>query len=301
MKNNAGRLRGLQYFEAVARHNSVKSAAEELGVTASAVSRQLRELTAALGEQLVVRSGRGVAITPTGRQLANKLAAAFANLEQSILGVVGAPRPQLRLAVCTSFGPGWLAGRLSDFHRINPDIDLELRLFTEDPIQTDQIADAFVTADPVAPGFMTVRLFDENLVAVYAPGGCGDATVRRLITTDLDAGHEGRDWREFAALTGISPGEAVVSYRRTTHYFLALEMAKAGLGVALVPDFLAERELDNGALQLAHPHRAASGRTYHLCFKETRANEPAIAALAAWLRTQGVLFTRRMRVALAAT
>ncbi|MBK8456575.1 MAG: LysR family transcriptional regulator [Phyllobacteriaceae bacterium] len=128
MKNNAGLLRGLQYFETVARHNSVKSAARELGVTASAVSRQLRELTASLGEQLVVRAGRGIALTPTGRQLANKLAEAFANLEHSILGVVGAPRPQLRLAVCTSFGPGWLAGRLSDFYRVNPDINIELRL-----------------------------------------------------------------------------------------------------------------------------------------------------------------------------
>jgi len=59
-------IRSLHYFEAVARHGSLKLAAEELGVSQSAVSHQLRDLTTTLGEQLFIRAGRGIALTDTG-------------------------------------------------------------------------------------------------------------------------------------------------------------------------------------------------------------------------------------------
>ncbi len=157
MRKNAGLLRGLQYFEAVARHMSVNGAAGELGVTSGAVSRQLRDLTIAVGEQLIVRSGRGIALTATGRELAARLSAAFVDLDRSIDDVGGGRKPLVRLAVCTSFGPGWLASRMEGFVAANPDYDLELRLYTQDPYLTDQVADAFVTAQPVAPGFRDDR------------------------------------------------------------------------------------------------------------------------------------------------
>lgn len=100
-------IRSLHYLEAVARHQSLKLAAEELGVSQSAVSHQLRELTTKLGEQPFIRSGRGIALTPTGQRLADKLAATFSGLQSSLDDVVGSNRPSLRLAVCSSFGPVW--------------------------------------------------------------------------------------------------------------------------------------------------------------------------------------------------
>ena len=63
-------IRSLHDFESVARHQSLKLAAEELGVSQSAVSHQLRDLTRALGEQLFSRAGRGIALTPVGQRLA---------------------------------------------------------------------------------------------------------------------------------------------------------------------------------------------------------------------------------------
>lgn len=73
-------IRSLHYFEAVARRQWVKLAAHELGVSQSAVSHQLKELTITLGEQLLVRAGRGVALTATGRRLAERLSTAFSGL-----------------------------------------------------------------------------------------------------------------------------------------------------------------------------------------------------------------------------
>ena len=284
-RRNASLIRGLHYFEAVARHQSVKLAAIELGISQSAVSHQLRDLTQALGEQLLLRSGRGVALTPTGQRLSEELAVSFAGLHASVDEIVGGGRQTLRLAVCSSFAPGWLIGRLNDFVSTYPDIDLQLRLYAEDPALTDQVADVFVTALPVRPGFASVHVLDEMLVAVHAPRQTGHQ--HRLVTTDLEPGHIGQDWLDYCnraelRLSDIQRGP----WLQCTHYMLAIEMARCGLGVALVPDFLAQRDLEQGNLVYFNKTRIASGRAYHLCFKYSRANERAVLSLTLWIKAQ---------------
>lgn len=71
----------------------------------------------------------------------------------------------LRLAVCSSFGPGWLIPRLASFYATHPGVDLQLRLYAQDPEQTADVADAFITAREVKPGFAAVHVLDEMLVA----------------------------------------------------------------------------------------------------------------------------------------
>lgn len=288
-RRNTGLIRGLHYFEAVARHRSVKVAAEELGVSQSAVSHQLRELTEFLGEQLLERSGRGIALTPTGQRLAEKLAVSFAGLQSSVEDVVGTGRKALRLAVCSCFGPGWLIPRLPDFLAAHPELDIELRLYAQDPQLTDEVADAIVTAYPVRRGFSSLRVAEELLVAVETAGRDVPPGRRRerLITTDPDDTNIGQDWRDYCAhtrrnLSDLQSG----SWLRCTHYLLALEMARAGMGVALVPDFLAQREVGSGTLRYLDEARVPSGRVYHLCFKATRAQEAGIRSLVGWIKLQ---------------
>ena len=282
-------IRSLHYFEAVARHQSLKLAAAELGVSQSAVSHQLRELTVALGEQLFIRAGRGIALTPTGRRLADRLAATFSGLQSSLDDIVGSGRPSLRLAVCSSFGPGWLIPRLAAFYAAHPGVTLQLRLYAQDPEQTTQVADAFVTAQPLKPGFAAVHVLDEMLVAVAAPQLCGRAPDGRhgLITTDIAPGQVGQDWSDFCAATGRSLDALQAgSFLECSHYMLAIEMARAGLGVALVPDFLARRDSEAGTLRYLDRRPVPSGRRYHLCFKKSRAHEPEIRAFVQWLKAE---------------
>lgn len=282
-------IRSLHYFEAVARHQSLKRAAEELGVSQSAVSHQLRELTRALGEQLFTRAGRGIALTPTGRRLADRLAVTFSGLQSSLDDIVGSSRAALRLAVCSSFGPGWLIPRLSSFYGTNPEITLQLRLYAQDPEQTTQVADAFITAQELKPGFSAVHVLDEKLVAVAppqlqaaAPGG-----FHPLITTDIAPETFGRDWLDYCATAGRSLGSLQAGrFLECSHYMLALEMARAGLGLALVPDFLARRDIEAGAVRYFDRALIPSGRRYHLCFKKSRAQDPDIQALVRWLRAE---------------
>lgn len=284
-------LRGLHYFEVVARHLSVKAAAEELGVSQSAVSHQMRDLTEALGEQLIVRAGRGIELTVTGQKLAEKLGLVFSGLQSSLEDVIGSRREILRLAVCSSFGPGWLIPRLAGFFKSHPEIDLQLRLYAQDPEQTDQVADAFVTAQPVKPGFTAHHIMDEQIIAVHARGvrTTADKSQVRLITTALESGKLGEDWLYYCKvvrpkLVELQSG----AFIQCSHYLLALEMARAGLGIALVPDFLAAREVEAGSIEYFDRTVVPSGRRYHLCFKKSRAQQDELKKLAQWMRAETV-------------
>jgi DNA-binding transcriptional LysR family regulator len=284
---NTRLIRSLHYFEAVARHQSVKLAAEELGVSQSAVSHQLRDLTDTLGEQLFIRSGRGIALTGTGRQLAEKLAATFSGLQSSLDDIIGSSRPALRLAVCSSFGPGWLIPRLASFYAGHPAIALQLRLYAQDPEQTAEVADAFVTAQEVKPGFAAVHVLDEMLVAVAAPHVQTASARAPLITTDIADERLGQDWLDYCMATGMRLADLQSGgFLQCSHYLLALEMARAGLGIALVPDFLAQRELAADTVRRFDRTLLPSGRRYHLCFKKSRAAEPEIRALVQWLKAE---------------
>ena len=280
-------INSLRFFEAVARQGSITGAATELGVTPSAVSHHLRQLTEHVGEQLLARQGRGVALTDAGRRLAGRLTAAFAEVENSVRDAVGVETPVVRLAVCSSSGPGFIIPRLSNFAERYPGIELKLILHGQTPDLTDAVGDAFVSTVKEHPGFWSRLLFREMLLPVQAPGEGAtwtDPDSPPLITTDIEDDALGDDWRDYWAYTKQSPR---MSDRREwlmcSHYLFALEMAKQGLGVALVPDFLAARDLRSGDLVTPSLQRAPSGRSYYLCIKSTRMRERGLSSLRDWL------------------
>jgi LysR family transcriptional regulator, glycine cleavage system transcriptional activator len=288
-RNDPRLLRGLHYFEAVARLGSVGDAAKEIGVSSSAVSHQLRELAEIVGEKLIERAGRGIALTAAGSTLSRKLQSTFSELDRMVAEVVGETHLAFSLAVCSCFGPNWLVPRLSGFIARHPEIDIEVRLYHQDPELTHSAADAIITAEPVKPGYDSIVLFEEMMVAVRAPASQAMATSRanRLITTDLHAEILGRDWQDFCAQTGRELGDLKTGeWLRCSHYVLALEMAKAGLGLALIPDFLAARHVGKGELAYFDNSRVSARRSYRLCYKTKRASDEAIRAFGRWIKSE---------------
>jgi LysR family glycine cleavage system transcriptional activator len=289
-RRNANLIRQLFYFEAVARHQSVKAAAAELGVSQSAISHQFRSLSDLLGEQLLVRTGRGVVLTASGEKLAQNLGTAFLGLESSVGEILGNNRQVLRIAVCSSFGPHWLIPRLKNFMRHYPTIELQLRLYADDPKLTDQVADAIITAEPLARGFKSVHIVEETLIAVQAPVSAIPGmphSGRELITTELEPDEFGKDWIEYCREAGLDLDKLRHGpYLQSTHYLLALEMAKRGLGVAIVPEFVAKESLAMGTLVTLTDKSIPSHRSYRLCYKYSRANEPQIVAFTQWIKIQ---------------
>ncbi|WP_090677002.1 LysR family transcriptional regulator [Aureimonas jatrophae] len=281
-------MRALEAFEAVSRHLSIARAADELGVTQSAVSHQLRALTEDMGERLFARSGRGIELTPAGRQLADRVQMAFRQIDQSVADVVGANRGTVRLAICSSFGPGWLVKRLASFLRDHEQIDLQLKMYASDPELTDAVADAFVTTLPKEQGFWSLRLRPELLIAVRSPHAeVRDGKPLPLITTTLDPSRIGDDWIAWCEIANVRLDDVHSGrWLQVSHYVTALEVARTGLGIALVPDFLAEEALAAGTLETLSDTKLPTHDDYYLCIKASRRSETNLRAVTRWFREQ---------------
>lgn len=277
-------LRSLQVFEAVARNESITLAARELKISPSAVSHQMRNLSKDIGEQLFEKAGRRISLTPVGMRLAATLRGVFLQIDDTITQDIGNPKSHIRLAVCSSFGPGWIIPRLRDLKEAVPSAEVELRMFANDPSLANTVADAFVTANEVVRGFSSVHLFEEKLIPISLNERFDD---QPLITTSLGHGRYAADWRAYASehkqrLRKFDQKKIV----SCSHYVFALELAKAGMGIALVPDFLAREQASNGTLKIMGRETVKSGRSYNFVVKYARKDEPALSAMTLWFAEQ---------------
>lgn len=282
-------LRALHTFEVVSRHLSVAAAARELGVTQSAVSHQIRLLSETVGERLTLKRGRGIILTEAGQNLARKLQPAFAEIDRSMSDAIGGRRDRVRLAICSSFAQAWLIPRLESFYQTCADIDLQIMMYARDPELTDAVGDAFVTTLPKEKGYHALFLWAEHLVPVVCAKTLNNVGREAIdfITTDLADGSIGQDWFAHARRNDLS--ESYLKDRRfrfASHYVLALQMVRQGLGAALVPDFLARDGLRSGDIVLLDDTVLATNEDYHLCIKESRRGEPALDALTRWLKQE---------------
>ncbi|MGD9920686.1 MAG: LysR substrate-binding domain-containing protein [Pseudorhodoplanes sp.] len=121
-------LKPLRVFEAVARHLSLTKAADELGVTESAVSQQIKNLEEYFGKPLLVRTSRQVQLSAEGSALLPVIASAFDQLAAVSRRIVESGRRQtLRLQVTPHLSAAWLTPRLGGFVQAHPDVDLILQ------------------------------------------------------------------------------------------------------------------------------------------------------------------------------
>ncbi len=280
-------LRALHTFETVSRHLSVAAAAEELGVTQSAVSHQLRLLGEIVGERLFQKNGRGIALTEAGRDLARRLQPAFAEIDRSLAEAIGGTRDRVRLAVCSSFAQAWLVPRLHSFYAAHPDIDLQIIMYAQDPELSDATGDAFVTTLPKDRGYHAQLLWPEYLVPVVSSTAAGRKKPQKFITTELQPGKIGSDWLAYAHHSGrpdLSPADG--RWLFASHYVIALDMVREELGAALVPDFLVEPEIAAGRLTLLDGAGLPTHEDYHLCIKASRRSEPGLDALMRWFKQE---------------
>ena len=270
----------------MSRHLDLRHAASELGVTPSALSHHLKYLDEAVGEPLCVRGRNGVTLTARGERVARRVQASLTELSRAFAETDGQHASVIRLAVCTSFGPGWVVRRLGSFRERWPEVDLQLLMFARKPDLTDAVADAFITLDHAHAGFWSVPILKEAMVAVCRTDLVAHRSRQPLIAKVVD-GPGGRvtDWTAYLAATD-RPDVFDTSIRpiSVSHHLMAYEIAKQGLGIAIVPDFLASDDVGNGSMAILDDFRFPSGRTYHLSVKEARRREVGLAAVVTWLR-----------------
>lgn len=279
-------LTALRTFEAVARSMSFTDAAAELNVTQSAASRQVRALEGYVGLPLFARGKRGLVLTDEGHAYAGAVKDALDQVELATLQVMANERGGGVLTVGTlpTFATRWLIPRLGDFTRAHPRITVNI-VSGDGPVALASGEDvALRFGDGSWPDHEAYRLglAEEMVVVCSAEVAAGIASPQDLRAHVL-LRHFTRpgawpQWLAAAGMADVDPGGPSFE-----HFFMVIQAAVAGLGVALLPRFLIEEELRSGALvaPLA-PSTIYDGGYYLLC-PRGRAELPKIRAFRDWL------------------
>jgi DNA-binding transcriptional LysR family regulator len=284
-------LPALAAFESAARHQNFAHAAEELHLTASAVSHHVRKLEALLGVALFQRHARGVSLTAEGRRLADTASSALSDMD-GVLRSLSAPRDErdrVRITTLHSLTYTWLLPRLPGFAAAHPHIRLA--------IDTEMALTRFDDGGPDLgirhgeghwPGLSAVHLMDELLFPVASPSLAGignlqgaEDIARLPLVTDLSR-HGWGDWFRAAGVRGAQLDERY-GFNDTTD---ALKAAVHGLGVALGRERIVAPYLADGRL-VRLPGPAMQARFgYYVVYPAHRRLRPAARAFVDWLLKQ---------------
>lgn len=285
-------LTALRAFEAAARHESFRMAADELNITQSAVSHQIAHLEAHLGKDLFRRTGRKVELTEAGRLYFPYLRDAFERIETGTRLVSRPAQQELTVQVYVTVAARWLMPRVHTLQQSCPDLHVRFNTSQMDWEFDPRNADIGMvcTADPDRPGFAYTPLFDARLVAVCAPSLLKSQAplssprdVARFTLLELFTASG--DWDAWVG-TGGRDGLGGVATIRFDSYLLALEAACEGQGIALVPDFLAAPDLASGRLVEPIRHSVPQPARWYLVSRQDRAEEESIIRFRDWLLKQ---------------
>lgn len=288
----------VRVFEAAARSGSFTRAAEELGITAGAVSQHIRVLEEFAGQPLFRRLGRGVELTDAGHAAFSHASAAIAEMLQAGRAMRASMRGRrVSISTAPSFASKWLIPRLNLFQDRYPEIEVRMSAdMTLVDFATTDIDLAVRYGAGGYEGLYCERLMSESVTVVASPrlleGRPPIQSAAELIDLPLihDEAPE-RDpscptWSMWFAARGQKRDDAERGLR-FNQSSLALEAAVAGKGLVLAKRQLALRDLADGALvaPLEEAH-APLGFAYWLVWPRGRRFEPAQAAFLAWLREQ---------------
>jgi LysR family transcriptional regulator, glycine cleavage system transcriptional activator len=283
----------LRVFEVAARHLTCTGAAEELFLTQSAVSKQIRTLEEALGVTLFVRVNRGLVLTEQGRAyledvrpLLTLLAAASARV------AMRATDPTtLTLRILAIVGDRWLLPRFSNFAHAHPLIEVQFTsLLSKDGKEQSLTDGEFRFGDGQWPGFVADYLFGRELLLVGSPQLLQSQSPLRTPSDVLSCPwlqhfQVPHAWSEYLAAHQLETHNAP-KVTRYEFYSTLLKAAAAGMGLALVPRVFVHDELARGELINPMACGVTSRFGYYFVSAEHRQTDPALATLRAWLLDQ---------------
>jgi LysR family glycine cleavage system transcriptional activator len=279
-------LNALRTFAVAARHLSFTRAAQELHVTQTAVSHQIRTLEEHLGLALFVRLPRRLLLTAEGQAYARELGHAFERVTEATDTLTARPRREI-LSVTTlpSLAARWLVPRLGRFIARHPQTDLRL-------ISTERFID--FAREPVDIGIRYgygryAGLHTELLMEDECFPVCSPALLPRFRRRSLDLGtatllHDDSTdgWRRWLSAAGID-GVDVERGHTFTDTNQTLQAAADGHGVALGRRVLVESELASGRLVKPFAKSIPHDPAYYLVTAEHAADLPKVRAFRAWL------------------
>jgi LysR family glycine cleavage system transcriptional activator len=293
-------LNALRAFEAAARLGSIKHAATELAVTHGAISRHVRLLEDWLGPPALFRRlNRRVALTPTGAALLAETGPALDRLstaaERHQARGGKAPPAVLRVNALATFTLRWLLPRLADFRARHPQVEVRLSTSTEPVDALSETYDVIIRGGPdTFYGFTCHPFLAERRLPVCSPTllqrlplyQVADLQAHTLIHTSTIP----RVWPDWLAAADAPDLEPAASLT-VDHFYLALQAALDGLGIALGPTALVADDLEAGHLVAPFPTVTLPTRGYHAYVPDARAGDHTALSFCRWLVETGKMDT----------
>ncbi|MCJ0765902.1 LysR substrate-binding domain-containing protein [Variovorax terrae] len=299
----------LRIFESTARHLSVTRAADEMFLTQSAISKQIKALEDQLGRTLFIRLNRGLALTSVGESYYREIAPLLVGLERATERVVDcASVSKLTLHVFATLGERWLLERFPSFAERHPDIEVRFTaMLSSDGARQSEIDGEFRFGNGLWQGHEADYLFGREMLLVASPSllkRVGDLRtpfdlMRYPWLQHFQVPHAWDELiestPELAAATKAGPAPQASMYE---FYNVLIRAAIAGLGLALVPRVWVRNELASGELVNPLCLGVSSKYGYYFVVPEHKVELSSVQAFRLWLReearhTQTKLIGRR--------
>lgn len=280
-------LSQLLAFEAVVRHRSVTRAADELNLTQSTVSRLVQNLEGQLGRTLFLRRGRKLLPTEAADAYFRDVSQGLATIHRAGMALVANPEGgSLSLATLPTFGTRWLGPRLGRFLAENPGITLNLSTRVQRFDFDIEPVDAVIFfGEPDWPKAKHMKLFDERLTACASADFLSRhpaktaADVARLPLLQLET--RPTAWAVWFEAQDAAP--PATSGMVMDQFSMMIQAAISGIGIALLPDYLAQAETAEGRLRpVLRPSVPGTG-SYWLAWPEASDRNAPLRAFRQWL------------------
>jgi LysR family glycine cleavage system transcriptional activator len=287
MRRTLPPLNPLRTFEVAARHISFTHAADELGVTQTAVSRQVAVLESFLKVKLFERHNSELTLTEVGRTYHRSIQPALDLIAHATSGTRGLAPNQLNIRVYVTFAMRWLMPRLPRFRAAHPNIGINLTTsISPADFEREDLDINICHGDGKWPGVTSWLIFGDRITPVCAPSLLrGDKSPRTPADLTgqplLHSRNRRADWSEWLAGVGVSLSPSPQDLVFETS-MLVYEAAKQGMGFAIGQVPLLEHELANG--ELVAPFEPLSRPLgYYLLHRSQGHVEPKIEACKNWI------------------
>ncbi|MGB5719819.1 MAG: LysR substrate-binding domain-containing protein [Woeseiaceae bacterium] len=281
-------LRGLRTFCVAARYESFRTAGEELFITASAVSHQIKSLEEELGEQLFDRNSRELSLTATGQALYADVSPLIEQLNAVAAKYKkGAIKSSIRISVQPFFASEYFVPRLSEFAARHPDIDIQVGTSDESSEKHPSDADLSIRLFRAPPANMPSNLlFPLRLAPAGSPEFKKSIKVKdRKIVSDFPIiVHEThpKAWKRWAKAARIElPENGKVT--RLDSMIAVVRAAQRGIGAALVPVPIGELWFKEGSVVRLFKDEYVADVSYYLVCTEDRAEDESVTLLRDWI------------------
>ncbi|MCI1711449.1 MAG: LysR substrate-binding domain-containing protein [Chiayiivirga sp.] len=282
-------LHSLQGFVAAARLGNLSRAAERLHLTVSALSHQIKGLEERLDQRLFARGARGIALTPDGQRLFDRVAPALDTIEHALRPYAAKRDQVLTISLMPSFAASWLMPRLGRFLAAQPQLEINLQSSSAlVDFERDRSIDAALRFGPGQwAGLEAVHLFDDFITPTASPAllaRLGRPTRATLHTFPL-LGDPGGRWSEWFARFGGTPPKryaATFTDSETLH-----RAAVEGLGIALGRVTLTRPMVETGLLvRLFEDDCLPAEFAHYLVFPPRSASHAGLVAFRHWLQQE---------------